>query len=126
MKDDIIKVNQAFYRSFEKKDIDAMSNIWSQGTGSICIHPGWDVLRGWQEIRKSWEKIFKNTNYIEINLDIISIEIRHELAYIVLIENIMQVATGRRIEAKSIATNILEFMGGKWYFVSHHASPILR
>lgn len=126
MKNDIIQVNNTFYRSFEKKDIEAMSSVWSQGTGSICIHPGWNILHGWKEIRASWEKIFQNTNYIEINPEIISIEIRNELAYIILVENVMQVATGKRIEAKSAATNVLELMGGQWYFVTHHASPIMR
>lgn len=126
LKEEIMQVNNAFYRAFEKKDMEAMATIWSQGTGSVCIHPGWNILHGWNAIRDSWEKIFKNTNYIEINTEIISLEVRDEIAYMILIENIMQVATGKRIEAKSSATNIFEYMGGKWYLVSHHGSPILR
>ncbi|PMB12565.1 DUF4440 domain-containing protein [Fischerella thermalis CCMEE 5282] len=123
---EILAVNDAFYRAFEKKDIEAMSAVWSQGTGSLCVHPGWDILRGWKAISTSWQKIFKNTPYIEINTEIITVEIRDHLAYIILVENVMQVINGRKIEARSLATNIFEFLGGKWYLIHHHASPIMR
>jgi len=123
---EILATNEAFYRAFEKKDIEAMSAVWSQGTGSLCIHPGWNVLRGWKEIRNSWVKIFQNTAYVEINTDIISTEIRDNLAYVVLVENVLQIVNGRRTEAQSLATNVFEILGGKWYLVHHHASPIMR
>ncbi len=123
---EILAVNDAFYRAFEKKDIETMSAVWSQGTGSLCVHPGWNILRGWKTISTSWEKIFKNTPYIEINTEIMTVEIRDHLAYIVLVENVMQVINGRKIEARSLATNIFEFLGGKWYLIHHHASPIMR
>lgn len=61
---EVLAANQAFYQAFEKKDIDAMSAVWSQGTGSLCIHPGRNVLRGWQPIRVSWEQIFRKTKYL--------------------------------------------------------------
>lgn len=122
---EVLAVNEAFYRAFEKKDIQAMSEIWSQGTGSLCVHPGWNILRGWRKVNDSWIKIFKNTPYIEINTDIISTEIRGNLAYVVLMENVMQVINGSRIDAESLATNVFEFLGGKWYLVHHHASPVM-
>ncbi len=123
---EVLATNEAFYRAFEKKDIEAMSTVWSQGTGSLCVHPGWNVLRGWKEIRSSWVKIFQNTAYIEINTNIIATEIRDNLAYVLLVENVLQVIDGRRIEAQSIATNLFEILGGKWYLVHHHGSPIVR
>jgi len=122
---EILAANEAFYRAFEKKDIDAMDEIWSQGTGSLCVHPGWNILRGWKQVRNSWVKIFQNTPYIEINTDIISTEIRGNIAYVVLVENIMQVIKGSRIEAESLATNVFELLGDKWYLVHHHASPVM-
>ena len=123
---EVLAANQAFYRAFEKKDIEAMSAVWSQGTGSLCIHPGRNVLRGWKEIRASWELIFKNTNYIEIDTDIIATEVRENIAYVVLVENVLQVSGGRKAKAQSMATNIFELMAQKWYLVNHHGSPIMR
>jgi len=125
-RNELLEVNQAFYRAFEKKDIEAMSNVWSQGVATICIHPGWNVLRGWKDIKLSWTKIFQNTNYIEIETEILTTEIRGDLAYVVLVENVFQVINGRRTQAQSLATNIFERMAQKWYLVNHHASPIVR
>ena len=123
---EILAANEAFYRAFEKKDMEAMSAIWSQGTGSRCIHPGRPVLRGWKDIRYSWEQIFKNTNYLEIDTEIIAIEIRDMLAYVIVLENVRQVSRGRNIQAQSLATNIFERMASAWYLVHHHGSPIMR
>lgn len=120
----VLAANEAFYRAFEKKDILAMSNVWSQGTGSLCIHPGRNVLKGWKAIHDSWEQIFKNTNYIEIEVEIIALEVRNNIAYVVLIENLLQVTRGR-IQAQSMATNIFEHLGSSWYLVNHHGSPLL-
>ncbi|MBD2199869.1 MULTISPECIES: nuclear transport factor 2 family protein [Calothrix] len=126
MTSEILAVNTAFYRAFEKKDIDAMSAVWSQGIGSTCVHPGRSILRGWKQVRISWEQIFRSTAYIEINLDIMATEVADNIAYVVLVENILQVVNGRRLEAQSIATNVFQLFGGKWYLVHHHGSPIMR
>lgn len=123
---EVLDANEAFYRAFEKKDIEAMSVVWSQGTGSFCIHPGRKELRGWKEIRSSWEAIFRNTKYIEIETEIIATEVRNNIAYVVLVENLLQVSGGRRVQAQSMATNIFELLAQKWYLVHHHGSPLMR
>lgn len=120
------QANQAFYRAFEKKDLDAMEAVCSKSIDSLCIHPGRDAIKGWSNIRQSWQQIFKATRYLEIDLDILSIELSGDLAYVVLIEKVMQVSGRQRLEAKSMATNIFERMGGQWFLVHHHGSPIMR
>ncbi|MDX2096340.1 MAG: nuclear transport factor 2 family protein [Leptolyngbyaceae cyanobacterium bins.59] len=121
----VLDVNQAFYRAFEKKDITAMGEVWSKGTATLCVHPGWDVLRGWESIGGSWERIFRNTSYLEIDTDIITTEIHGDLAYVVLMEKVLQVSGGRRTNARSLATNVFEQLGQRWYLVHHHASPVM-
>ncbi|MEO0433206.1 MAG: nuclear transport factor 2 family protein [Cyanobacteria bacterium J06656_5] len=121
----VLEANQRFYRAFEKKDIEAMEAVCSKGIGSLCIHPGRKALKGWETIRQSWLQIFKATRYLEIDLDIMSVEVSGDLAYVVLVENVMQVAGDRRLEANSMATNTFERMGGQWYLVHHHGSPIM-
>lgn len=122
----LLATNEAFYRAFEKQNIDSLAEIWSQGSATVCIHPGRDALQGWENIRSSWVKIFKNTNYIEIETEIIRAEVSGNLGYVLLIEKLSQVVRGRKIEAIAIATNIFEYMGGQWYLIHHHGSPIMR
>jgi len=123
---EVLATNEAFYRAFEKKDIEAMSVIWSQGTGSLCIHPGRNVLRGWREIELSWLQIFRNTKYLEIETEIIAVEMRDNVAYVILIEKLLQIVGGRSVQAQSMATNIFERMASTWYLVHHHGSSIMR
>ncbi|MBE9117284.1 nuclear transport factor 2 family protein [Lusitaniella coriacea LEGE 07157] len=122
----ILAANEAFYRAFEQKDLKAMSLLWSQGTGSICIHPGRKALCGWQQIRTTWEKIFRSTESIEIDTEIINVEIGQQIAYILLLESVLQVSRGRKFKAQSMATNIFAKMAQKWYLVHHHGSPIMK
>ncbi|MEO0532535.1 MAG: nuclear transport factor 2 family protein [Cyanobacteria bacterium P01_A01_bin.123] len=124
-KNAILAVNQAFYRAFEKKDLTAMESVWSQGIGCLCIHPGRDALKGWQAVRESWQQIFKHTKYLEIDTEIITVEASADLAYVVQIENVLQISGDRRLDAKSMGTNIFEQMGGQWYLVHHHGSPLV-
>jgi ketosteroid isomerase-like protein len=121
----ILAANQAFYRAFEKKDLEAMEAVWSKGMGCLCVHPGRDALKGWTAIRDSWELIFKNTRYLEIDTDILTLEVSGDLAYVVLIEHVLQISSGRRLEAQSMATNAFERMAGQWYMTHHHGSPIV-
>ena len=121
----ILAANQAFYRAFEKKDLEAMEAVWSKGMGCLCIHPGRDALKGWTAIRKSWEQIFENTRYLEIDTDILTVEVSGDLAYVVLVEQVLQISSGRRLEAQSMATNGFERMAGSWYMTHHHGSPIV-
>ena len=121
----ILAANQAFYRAFEKKDLEAMEAVWSKGMGCLCIHPGRDALKGWSDIRESWDLIFQNTRYLEIDTDILTIEVSGDLAYVVLVEHVLQISNGRRLEAQSMATNGFERMAGHWYMTHHHGSPIV-
>ena len=125
-KSQLIAINDTFYRSFEKQDIKAMSQVWWQGSSCTCIHPGGNVLKGWDVIRSSWETIFKNTDYLEIDTEIINVELGQEIASIILIEKVTQINQGRKLEAQSIATNSFRKMAQKWYLVHHHGSPIVR
>ena len=122
----VLEANLAFYRAFQTKDIEAMSEIWSKGIDTLCIHPGRKILKGWEEIRRSWQKIFTVTTTLEIEIQITASESTDNLAYIILIEKVTQTSNGRKNQSLSTATNLFENMGGKWYLIHHHGSPILR
>jgi ketosteroid isomerase-like protein len=122
---EVLAVNQAFYQAFEKKDLKAMSLVWWQGN-SLCVHPGGNVIKGWEEVRNSWEQIFRHTNYLEIEAELIKAEIGERLAYLLVLETVLQISRGKSLQAQSIATNIFEKMAQKWYLVHHHGSPIMR
>lgn len=125
-KEAVLAANEAFYRAFATRDISGMSLLWWQGSTSLCIHPGGQVLTGWESIRASWESIFKNTDSLEIETEIIKAEIDQALAYVVVRETVLQSSLLRKLKAQSLATNLFQQMAQKWYLVHHHGSPIVR
>ncbi|WP_008318404.1 nuclear transport factor 2 family protein [Leptolyngbya sp. PCC 6406] len=125
-RDSVLAAHSAFYRAFEKKNLEAMEKVWSQGTESVCIHPGRDALKGWGAIRESWAQIFKNTRYLEVDVEVVSVTVQADLAAVVAVENVLQISDGQRLEAQSMATNILERLGDRWYLIHHHGSPVMK
>jgi len=122
----VIAANEAFYRAFEKRDLEALDRVCSQGIAVTCIHPGGNILSGWESVHSCWSQIFRNTNYLEIETEAIAIEVGSELATVVLVENVLQVNRGQRLEARSVATNVFRNLAGNWYLIHHHGSPLLR
>ena len=125
-KEIVIAANQAFYEAFSNRDLKSMNLLWWLGSTSSCIHPGGEVLIGWETIKASWESIFQNTSSLEIDIEIIGMEVDRALAYIVVRETVLQSSRGRSLKAQSIATNIFQKMAQKWYLIHHHGSPIVR
>ena len=95
-KEIVLARNQAFYHAFSTRDISEMNQVWWQGSTSLCIHPGGRVFIGWEEIRDTWSSIFRNTDFLEIDLEIIKIEIDQALAYLVVGETVLQSSRGKK------------------------------
>lgn len=125
-KETVIATNQAFYKAFSNRDLKSMNLLWWLGSTSSCIHPGGEVLIGWETIKASWESIFANTTSLEIDIEIIGMEVDRALAYVIVRETVLQSSRGRSLKAQSIATNIFQKMAQKWYLIHHHGSPIVR
>lgn len=122
----VLAANQAFYNAFSNRDIKSMSSLWWQGTTSLCVHPGGKILTGWESIKFSWDSIFKNTDLLEIDIEVIKVEVDLALAYVLVVETVLQSNFGSKFKAQSNATNIFQKMAQKWYLVHHHGSPIVR
>ena len=122
----VLAANQAFYDAFSDRDLGAMRALCWQGATSICIHPGSQPLVGWSAIEQSWDGIFRYTDSLQIDLEVIRLEVDRSLAYVVVQEIVLQADRGRKMKAQSIATNVFQKMAQKWYLVSHHGSPIIR
>lgn len=123
---DVLATNQTFYQAFEQMDVEALGLIWSKDPKATCIHPGRNLLRGWEQIRFSWDQIFRNTKQLEVAADVIKTELQGNIAYVILVENLVQVVPERRMEVQTMVTNIFEHDGDNWFLVHRHASPMMR
>ena len=54
---------------------EAMEAVWLHEPWVRCVHPGWEMLTGWQSIRKSWSNIFKNAAYLKIHVSKVTVHV---------------------------------------------------
>ncbi|MGH7125410.1 MAG: nuclear transport factor 2 family protein, partial [Stellaceae bacterium] len=58
--DALLAANLAFYRAFTAHDVAAMEHVWAAETPVLCLHPGWELLRGRGAVMESWRQILTN------------------------------------------------------------------
>lgn len=117
------EANLAFYDAFHKRDIDRMSQLWSRSPHARCVHPAWELVIGWSEIRQSWLDIFRTIQRIEFNLEDIHIEVSGRTAWVNLVAHVdVTTDEGDDFQASVVTTNIFEEIDGRWLVVLHHSS----
>jgi ketosteroid isomerase-like protein len=126
----VAEANHAFYGAFEARDLRAMGRIWERSERVAVTHPGWPLLRGWDQVEASWRAIFANTPYIQFFLTDEDIAVIGDVAWVTLYENILQemVQPGRSesslSEGRVAATNVFVRREGHWLMVLHHGSSV--
>lgn len=122
----VIEANLKFYFALESLDVDLMEEVWATDASAICILPGLGRLAGWENIRASWEQLFRNSTFMRIDVSEVSVEVQGTVAWVTCLENI-SVAAGEKIQrAQAYATNIFVFEDDRWLMVLHHASLLTR
>lgn len=112
-----------FYEAFNHRDMDRMAKIWSRSPYARCIHPGWELVVGWSDIRHSWGEIFRTLASIEFVLEDVHVEVSGDTAWVNLIA-FVDVTTddGDQFQASVATTNIFERVDDDWLLVLHHSS----
>ena len=119
------RTNERFYRAFESLDIDQMSAMWVRTARAKCVHPGWDLLEGWEAICQSWTVIFANTEYMRFVITDVSVAVYGQVAWVTCVENLSDAPDTLQV-TRILATNVYEQTDEDWRIVHHHASVVLR
>jgi ketosteroid isomerase-like protein len=116
--------NLAFYRAFETLDLAAMDGVWAHDASASCLHPGWALCAGWDEVRDSWVTIFANTATMRFEIADERIDVGGELAWVVCTERIRSTGpAGETMVGAVVATNVFRKEGAAWKLLHHHGSP---
>ena len=115
--------NLAFYEAFEALDLAAMERLWAQDASATCLHPGWPLCAGWDEVRASWATIFANTASMRFEIADERIDVGERMAWVVCVERIRSTGpAGDAMVGAVIATNVFRRDGDDWKLVHHHGS----
>ncbi len=113
--------NAQFYEALEAGDLELMDDIWAKSADAVCAHPGRAPLRGWEEIRASWQAIISGGGNPQIIITEEEVTMRGTVAWVTAIENMI---SGGHTGAAA-ALNVFEHDGRRWWLVVHHAAPVL-
>ena len=119
----LLAANAAFYEAFQALDFEALFGTWHQTSYAYCIHPGWDILRGWESVRESWRAIMGSAAYMKIEISEPSGLILGRSAWVTCVENIYTISEGITTHATVASTNIFESTEAGWKMIAHHGSP---
>lgn len=124
MEDEVLSQNARFYEAFEQKNLDGMNDVWSHKDHVMCVHPGWNALVGWKDVRQSWERIFTNDMAMKFSLRNVRARVLNNIAIVILEEEVTFVSGPLAQTRSIIATNIFEHEAGRWRMIHHHGSPL--
>ncbi|HEX6801947.1 MAG TPA: nuclear transport factor 2 family protein [Candidatus Binatia bacterium] len=121
---EVAEANAGFYRAFESLKIEAMEQVWAKDADIQCGHPGWRILRGWGPVMESWKRIFENTPSMQFTLTDVKVEVRGELAWVTLYENLNSTIEGQNYSAAILTTNMFQRTSEGWRMILHHGSSV--
>ena len=121
---EVLAANQAFYEALEALDLEKMKAAWWHEDWVVCVHPGWDLIQGWEEIQESWANIFHSTEFMRVTVSRPLIHVVGEAAWVSCVENVTSSFEGGFSTAMIEATNIFIRRNGRWKIVHHHAAPL--
>ena len=113
---------EAFYRAFERADLEDMMKVWADDDAIICIHPMGQRLEGRQAVWQSWRQLFAGGARMRFEVSEIARTVNGDLAVHCVYEKISH---GPRLAERSLvlATNVYKETERGWHLVLHHASP---
>lgn len=112
----VLAANDAFYRAFNQKDVDAMDAVWASSAGVTCIHPGWNVLQGREAIIDSWRNILSNPSQPRIVTGGATVAFAGGVAVVICRELVGG--------APLAATNVFVQERGVWKLLHHHSGAV--
>lgn len=121
---EVLNANLEFYRALQKLDMAHMETLWVREEISTCLHPGWELLIGWEDVQASWASIFGSSQEMRITITRPLAVVYGDVAWVNCIENITSLYEGGFSSASVEAVNIFVRREQRWLLVHHHAAPL--
>ena len=122
--EEVLSANRAFYAALHSLDLSQMAQVWSHEDWIRCLHPGWDLLVGWDEVQGSWQEIFNSTDQMMVSISRTLLHVAGDVAWISCLENVTSAYRNEFNSALVEATNIFQRRQGRWLLVHHHTTPL--
>ena len=112
--DSLLFANEAFYRAFADKDMDAMADLWARDQPVSCVHPGWGPLFERSEVMSSWAAILGAPEAPDISCVRPTVQLYGDLGTVICFEKLQG--------GTLVATNIFVRQGSLWKMIHHQGA----
>jgi hypothetical protein len=111
-----LEAYERFYQAFNLKDVTMMDDAWAAAHAVTCVHPGWNVLEGREDVLDSWHSILGNPNQPRIVTGGATATVFGDVAVLVC----------RELVAGSplVATNVFVLEEDQWRLLHHQSGPV--
>ena len=121
---ELMASNRAFYEALHTLAVDRMDALWWHEEWTSCLHPGWDLILGWEDIHESWANIFRSTLQMLVSISRSLVHVHGDVGWVSCIENVTSTYEGGFETAMIEATNIFVRRGGEWR-LAHRQTTVL-
>jgi ketosteroid isomerase-like protein len=123
--EELLIANERFYEAFASLDLEKMQYIWHSAPYVKCLHPGWHIISGFDEVMESWQLIFRNTFSMNFELEEVEAVVLGRIGIVTLRENLLTATHPTELPTRVVlaATNIFELSDDGWKMILHQAGP---
>ncbi len=123
--EELLLANERFYEAFASLDLKQMQCIWHSAPYVKCLHPGWHIISGFDEVMESWQLIFRNTFSMHFELEEVEAVVLGRIGIVTLRENLLTATHPTELPTRVVlaATNIFELGDDGWKMILHQAGP---
>lgn len=118
MLDEVLAANNAFYRAFNERDLETMSDLWARTVEVVCVHPGWNALHGYDDVLESWRRIMSNPSQGRIVAGGATVIPLGDAAVV----SCRELVSGSPLAA----TNVFVQEDGEWRLALHQSGPVAQ
>lgn len=117
-----LRVLSEFYDAFNGRNLEKMSQNWTQSDEIVMDNPVGGIKRGWPEIKDVYERIFNGPAQVYVEFYDYTIHEAGEMFYAVGRER-GEFRIGETVVKLAIRTSrIYRLIDGRWQQVHHHGS----
>ncbi len=120
----VLEANHRFYQVLSELDTEAMEQIWLHEPWVRCVHPGWQMLSGWDNVLESWRQIFSHTVSHQVEASEVTVRLFGEIAWVLCLERIIGRPESGDLISFAQGTNLFVHTPSGWRMVLHHASMV--
>ena len=120
---EVLAANRAFFHALESLDLAKMEAIWWHEDWVQSLHPGWELIVGWDEVRESWANIFRSTLRMRVAISHPLVHVVGDAAWVVCRQELTYTSEEGFTTAMVDVVNIFVRRHDEWRMALHHAAP---